>query len=94
MVTETEKIQLESSDLEKIQKFRNDYSEITTKLSDVEVELIFLENQKENIENLKSKLRNQLLELRDLEIKMATELREKYGEGEFDINTGIFTPKQ
>jgi len=94
MVTETEKIQLESSDLEKIQKFRNDYSEITTKLADVEVELIFLENQKENIENLKSKLRNQLLELRDLEIKMATELREKYGEGEFDINTGIFTPKQ
>jgi len=94
MVTETEKIQLESSDLEKIQKFRNDYSEITTKLADVEVELIFLENQKENIENFKSKLRNQLLELRDLEIKMATELREKYGEGEFDINTGIFTPKQ
>lgn len=94
MVTETEKIQLESSDLEKIQKFRNDYSEITTKLADVEVELIFLENQKENIENFKSKLRNQLLELRDLEMKMATELREKYGEGEFDINTGIFTPKQ
>jgi uncharacterized linocin/CFP29 family protein len=94
MVTETEKIQLESSDLEKIQKFRNDYSEITTKLADVEVELIFLENQKENIENFKSKLRNQLLELRDLEIKLATELREKYGEGEFDINTGIFTPKQ
>lgn len=94
MVTETEKIQLESSDLEKIQKFRNDYSEITTKLADVEVELIFLENQKENIENFKSKLRNQLLELRDLEIKMATELREKYGDGEFDINTGIFTPKQ
>jgi hypothetical protein len=26
-------------------------------------------------------------------VTLANELKEKYGDGEFDINTGIFTPK-
>ena len=30
--------------------------------------------------------------MRASEIKLAGELKEKYGEGEFDINTGVFTP--
>ena len=43
-----------------------------------------------NLEQLQQKY----LQLRGDEIKLATELKEKYGDGEFDINTGIFTPKK
>ncbi len=32
--------------------------------------------------------------MRESEISLAKELREKYGEGEFDINTGVFTPRK
>ena len=58
------------------------------------IELTLINNQLEQIENYKTQLKNKYMELRDNEIKLAEELKEKYGEGEFDISTGIFTPKQ
>lgn len=91
-VKETEVIKFTEEEIEKIGKFRTEFSEVTARLGEVEIELTLIETQKTNIENYKAQLKQKYLELREAEIKLAGELKEKYGEGEFDINTGIFTP--
>jgi DNA repair exonuclease SbcCD ATPase subunit len=91
---ETQKIKFEDEEIKKIQKFRDDFSEITAKLGEVEIELTLIETQLGKINEYKSQLRNKYIQLRESEIKLANELKEKYGEGEFDINTGLFTPNE
>lgn len=91
---ETQKIKFEDEEIKKIQKFRDDFSEITAKLGEVEIELTLIETQLNKINEYKSQLRNKYIQLRESEIKLANELKEKYGEGEFDINTGLFTPNE
>jgi|TARA_B110000977_G_C10734918_1_gene360584 hypothetical protein len=91
-VTEKQNIKFEEDEIKKIEKFRNDFSEVTAKLGEVEIELTLIEAQKDNVVKFKNQLKDQYLKLRESEIKLAGELKEKYGDGEFDINTGMFTP--
>ncbi len=91
-VKTNEVIKFEKEEIEKIENFKREFSEVTARLGEVEIELTLIDTQKTNIENFKAQLKQKYLEMRESEIKLAGELKEKDGEGEFDINTGIFTP--
>lgn len=91
---ETSVIKFTNEEIEKIQSFKDQFSEVVARLGEVEVELTLINNQMEAVENYKTQLKGKYLELRDGEIKLAEDLKEKYGEGEFDISSGVFTPKQ
>tara|TARA_R100000951_G_C2625787_1_gene175938 strand:+ start:431 stop:730 length:300 start_codon:yes stop_codon:yes gene_type:complete len=93
-ITETQGIKFENEEIEKIQNFRNQFSEITAKLGEVEIEVIMIETQRTAVEKFKTELKEKYLELRNEEVKLSKELRDKYGDGEFDMNTGVFTPNQ
>lgn len=87
-------IKFEKEEIDKIQKFKNDYADVTAKLGELEIELIIYEQQKKQLDSYKEQLQSKYLQLRQDEVKLANELKEKYGDGEFDINSGIFTPKK
>jgi len=93
-VGEKSVIKFQKEEIEKIQNFKNDYADVTAKLGEIEIELIVYEQQKNQLDSYKEQLQKKYLQLRTDEVKLATELKEKYGDGEFDITTGIFTPKQ
>jgi DNA repair exonuclease SbcCD ATPase subunit len=93
-ITETQGIKFENEEIERIQNFRNQFSEVTAKMGEVEIELIMIETQRTAVEKFKTELKEKYLELRNEEVKLAQELRDKYGDGEFDMNTGMFTPNQ
>ena len=93
-VSETEVIKFEELEIQKIQKFKTDFSEITARLGEVEIELTLLDSQIKHIEGIKQSLKEKYIKLRESEVEIAAELRQKYGEGEFDINSGVFTPKK
>mgnify|MGYP001123068277 CR=1 FL=1 len=93
-ITETQGIKFENEEIEKIQNFRNQFSEITAKMGEVETEVIMIETQRTAVEKFKTELKEKYLELRNEEVKLSKELRDKYGDGEFDMNTGVFTPNQ
>jgi DNA repair exonuclease SbcCD ATPase subunit len=93
-ITETQGIKFENEEIERIQNFRNQFSEVTAKMGEVEIELIMIETQRTTVEKFKTELKEKYLELRTEEVKLAQELRDKYGDGEFDMNTGMFTPNQ
>jgi hypothetical protein len=93
-VSETQVIKFEELEIQKIQKFKDEFSEITARLGEVEIELTLLDSQTKHIGSIKQTLKESYIKLRESEVKLAQELREKYGEGEFDITTGVFTPKK
>ena len=93
-VSETQVIKFDELEIQKIQKFKTDFSEITARLGEVEIELTLLDSQTNHIEGIKQSLKEKYIKLRESEVELAAELRQKYGEGEFDIDSGVFTPKK
>ncbi len=93
-VSEKRVIKFSEDEMKKVEKFKNDFSDITVKMGEVELELTLLNVRLKNIQQIKDTLKEQYIQLRESEVKLASELREKYGEGEFDITTGVFTPKK
>ena len=91
-ITEKEVINIEVKEIEKIKKFRSDFAEVTAKIGEIEVELLNAEMILDNIKSVKDSLSEQFRTLRNGELTITDEFKEKYGVGEFNIEEGTFTP--
>ena len=90
---EQEVVKFTEEEISKVKSFRDDFSLITARLGEIEIENIILKSQQANLDKFKNEEETKYIKLREDEIKLAGELKEKYGDGEFDLETGIFTPK-
>jgi hypothetical protein len=90
---EQQVVKFTEEEISKVKSFRDDFSLITARLGEIEIENIILKSQQANLDKFKNEEETKYIKLREDEIKLAGELKEKYGDGEFDLETGIFTPK-
>ncbi len=91
-VKEQEVIKFTEEEISSIKGFRDNFSQITARLGEIEIENIILKSQQSTLDKLKLDEESKYVKLREEEIKLAGELKEKYGDDEFDLETGIFTP--
>jgi len=77
---------LTEEEMQSIKNARNGFDEITVKFGQVEVEIA-------NLSNTKEMLIKELSELKNTEREIVKNITEKYGDGELDINTGVFISK-
>ena len=91
---EKQVIGIEQSDIDRIKKFRTEYTEIVSQLGEVEAEILNAELVLENIKAVKSNLSDAFRKLRIDEKNLTEEFQKKYGNGEFNIEEGTFTPIQ
>ena len=73
-------------ELQSIKNARNGFDEITVKFGQVEVEIA-------NLSSTKEMLIKELSNLKNTEREIIKNITEKYGDGELDINTGVFISK-
>ena len=91
---ETQIIKFTEDEMKQINEFKTKFSEITAQLGELEIETILVESQLESLKKYKDNLKNDYIKLRESEVKLAGTLKEKYGEGELDVNTGVFKPNK
>ena len=91
-IKEKEVVSIEQVDIDKVNKFRTDFADVTARMGEVEVEMVNAEMMIENIKAAKERFTNEYKELRASETKLTDEFKEKYGVGEFDLEKAIFTP--
>jgi DNA repair exonuclease SbcCD ATPase subunit len=91
---ETQVIKFTEDEMKQINEFKTKFSEITAQLGELEIETILVESQLESLKKYKDNLKNDYIKLRESEVKLAGTLKEKYGEGELDVNTGVFKPSK
>ena len=77
---------LTEEELQSIKNARNGFDEITVKFGQVEVEIA-------NLSSTKEMLIKELSNLKNTEREIIKNITEKYGDGELDINTGVFISK-
>jgi phosphopantetheine adenylyltransferase len=84
---------LEKVDIDSITELRAKYAENTNSIGLVSTDEYVIKQQQEQIEQEKNRLFNILNELRQEESKLMDSLKEKYGDGQINIEAGTFTPE-
>ena len=92
MAKKSKEVKFTKKEINSLQQLRSDYANVEVSLGKLEIARMQSEQQLDNIENNKLRLETQYTTLQRTESQIVSELTEKYGVGNLDINTGKFTP--
>jgi predicted nuclease with TOPRIM domain len=82
---------LDKDHLDAIQDLRERFAKNANWIGNVSIERTLITRQVEQIENQYAELMNQFDQLRKEESELLDTLKERYGEGQIDIQAGTFT---
>ena len=85
---ETKKI--EKVDLDELHKVRDDYSENNMKLGMISADEYLVNQQLKEIDALKQQCFETIESIKNNEIELINNLKQKYGEGQINMDEGIF----
>jgi len=83
---------LDKSEIDSIHEFANTYSDINNKMGEFAMNMIILNEEIENTKTNQDQLAAKYKQARSSELKFANELKQKYGDGEINIQDGTFKP--
>lgn len=87
-------IQFTEEEVNKIQEFQQKVLTINTQIGEIELQIHGLEETFQELKKTKQTLIQEYSNLRQSELELSGELKEKYGEGTYDITTNQFTPSK
>ena len=79
-------------ELKSLQDLQTSYQQKQLQFGQLEVQRLLVSQQLEQLDNAKTKLEVEYGEVQDTERKLVADLNEKYGPGNLDPATGVFTP--
>jgi chromosome segregation ATPase len=85
-------IQFTQEEVNKIQEFQQRVLTTNTRIGEIELLIHGLEQDFQSLKTEKQTLINDYSTLRQEESELSSELKDKYGEGTYDISTNQFTP--
>ena len=86
MAKKSKEVKFTKKEIDSLQQLRSNYANVELSLGKLEVSRMQTEQQLDNIQE------TQYVTLQRTESQIVSELTEKYGVGNLDINTGKFTP--
>ena len=79
-------------ELKSLQDLQTSYHQKQLQFGQLEVQRLLVSQQLEQLDNAKAKLEVEYSEVQETERKLVQSLNEKYGPGNLDPATGVFTP--
>ena len=79
-------------ELKSLQDLQNSYQQKQLQFGQLEVQRLLVSQQLEQLDDAKAKLEVEYSEIQETERKLVEELNKKYGPGNLDPATGVFTP--
>ena len=79
-------------ELKSLQDLQNSYQQKQLQFGQLEVQRLLVTQQLDQLDNAKAKLEVEYGEVQETERNLVKELNEKYGPGNLDPATGVFTP--
>ena len=88
----SEQIKFSSEEISEIKQVQANYQTIGLELVQIKLALTSTKNQLEAIELEEKAITDRIAEVSTKEREIAKQLEEKYGKGEIDLESGVFTP--
>ena len=90
----SEKVKFSDEELKDLEQLQNDYSQKQVELGQVHVQRLLLNQQIEELHNKQSALEQEYIQIQGREKQLVDALNQKYGPGQLDPETGVFTPNK
>ena len=87
-------IKFTQQEIDSLQELRQLYANVELSLGKLEIARMQSEQKLEQLVNEKFRLEADYTQIQQNESQLVSELTEKYGVGNLDINTGTFTPQK
>ena len=94
MAKKKKEIKFTQEEMDSLSNLRNSYAQLELSLGKLEVARIQSEQRMEQLENEKLRLETQYSEVKKQEQNLVVTLNEKYGDGNLNPETGVFTPNE
>ncbi len=88
----SEQIKFSEQEIAEIQQVQANYQKLGLDLVQLKLAILNTKNQLDTYESEEKMLTERILDLNDSERAIAKRLEEKYGKGEIDLESGVFTP--
>ena len=91
-VVESSEMKFTDEELQSLQDLQNGYQEKQAQLGQLAVRKIIMAQQSEALELRQTELEQEYAQVQQNERDLVAKLNEKYGPGQLDPQTGVFTP--
>ncbi len=92
--TKKQEIKFTQEELNSLNVLKVSFENLQNQLGSIEINRIQTESQLQVIEDEKLRLEAEYSNLKDQEGQLVATLNEKYGRGQLDPTTGVFTPQK
>ena len=92
MSKEIKNKKIDQVDIDSIKDLRTKSSELILKFGELELEFIYLETRKNELNTYKDSLVEELAKMQKTEKTLTTEMEAKYGQGNLNLESGEFIP--
>ena len=86
-------VRFTGEEMNDISSLQQTYVNIQNTQGQIQVSRIRLEQQLEDLDKTESDLKSQFYETQNQENKLVADINKKYGDGNLDLKTGVFTPR-
>lgn len=93
-MTEQTAITLTEAELNALKELREKYALSTTQFGQLKIEKRLLQKELDRLNRLEEEFETQYDAIIESEIVLVKQIEEAYGQGNVDLETGIFTPVQ
>ena len=91
-MAKTDEVKFTEKELESLNDLQVKYNTITNQFGQLAIAKLNLEKQTEVVNDQEFKLQEELDQAREQEQEVLNEITEKYGPGQLDPQSGVFTP--
>jgi predicted nuclease with TOPRIM domain len=92
MAKKSTEVKFTQEELTSLQSLQQGYDNVRNSLGALELSRINLEQRLEGLSNEKFRIEAEYTKLQETEQQLVAELTKKYGQGNLDPTTGVFTP--
>ena len=86
-------VKFTKDEMSKLTELQQTYAAVQNTLGQLSVSRIRVSQELGSLDEAESKLRNDFVETQQKERDFVQEINNKYGDGNLDLNTGVFTPR-
>ena len=90
----SDKIKFTDEEMDSLRDLQTSYTEKQAELGQLSVQRILLNQELNSIDEKQAFLENQYVSIQQKEKDLVKKLNDKYGQGQLDQETGIFTPNK
>jgi len=91
-VEESKDVKFTDEEIQSLQDLQNNYQEKQALLGQLSVQRILLNQQVDGLETRMTEVKQEYEAVQEQERELVKKLNEKYGPGQLDPTTGVFTP--